>query len=294
MKRLISIISGLILAGALAANAQAQKIVVGGKNYTEQLIMASLTSQYLENLGYDVSTRDGMGSAVLRRAQEGGQVDLYWEYTGTSLFVYNNISESLTAEESYQRVKELDAKKDIVWLEPSGANNTYALAMRQADAASTGIKTLPDLANAINDGKKLKFGLDAEFYSRDDGWTPLQKAYEFRVGRRDISRMDTGLIYSALRNSDVDVGLVFTTDGRIPAFDFHLLEDTQQFFPAYSMTPVVRQKTLDENPELADQINALSALFNDEVMAQLNASVDVDRKSIEDVARHFLKENGLL
>lgn len=106
--------------------------------------------------------------------------------------------------------------------------------------------------------------------------------------------MDTGLIYSALRNGDVDVGLVFTTDGRIPAFDFHLLEDTQQFFPAYSMTPVVRQKTLDENPELADQINALSALFNDEVMAQLNASVDVDRKSIEDVARHFLKENGLL
>lgn len=294
MKRLMTVLAGLVLAGAMATAAQAQKIVVGGKNYTEQLIMTSLTAQYLGGLGYDVTQRAGMGSAVLRQAQENGQIDLYWEYTGTSLFVYNNISEVLSPEESYQRVKALDAEKGLVWLDPSAANNTYALAVRKETAEETGIDTLSDLASAINAGQELTFALNAEFYARDDGWRPLQQAYGFRVGRRSVKRMDTGLIYQALRNGDIDVGLVFTTDGRIPAFDFQVLEDDQGFFPAYSMTPVVREETLKQHPRLAEQMNVLSALFDDPTMARLNASVDVERKSIESVARDFLEEQDLL
>jgi osmoprotectant transport system substrate-binding protein len=293
MKRLMSTLAGLALAGSLAT-AQAQEIVVSGKNYTEQLIMASMTAQYLEGLGYDVTQRDGMGSAVLRRAQENGQVDLYWEYTGTSLFVYNDLDEVLSTEESYQRVKALDAEKNLVWLDPSQANNTYALAIRQETAQETGMASLSDLAEAVNDGQALTFALNSEFYARDDGWRPLQQAYGFRVGRGDVKRMDSGLIYSALRNGDVDVGLVFATDGRIPAFDFQVLEDDQGFFPAYSMTPVVREETLQQHPELAEQMNALSALLDDQTMARLNASVDVERQTIETVARNFLEEQDLL
>lgn len=293
MKRLMSTLAGLALAGSLAT-AQAQEIVVSGKNYTEQLIMASMTAQYLEGLGYDVIQRDGMGSAVLRRAQENGQVDLYWEYTGTSLFVYNDLDEVLSTEESYQRVKALDAEKNLVWLDPSQANNTYALAIRQETAQETGMASLSDLAEAVNDGQALTFALNSEFYARDDGWRPLQQAYGFRVGRGDVKRMDSGLIYSALRNGDVDVGLVFATDGRIPAFDFQVLEDDQGFFPAYSMTPVVREETLQQHPELAEQMNALSALLDDQTMARLNASVDVERQTIETVARNFLEEQDLL
>ncbi|HSH49961.1 MAG TPA: glycine betaine ABC transporter substrate-binding protein [Halomonas sp.] len=294
MKRFISTLTGLLVAGAIATAAQAQEIVVSGKNYTEQLIMASMTAQYLEGLGYDVAQRDGMGSAVLRRAQENGQVDLYWEYTGTSLFVYNDVDEVLPAEETYQRVKALDAEKDLVWLNPSQANNTYALAIRRDTAEETGMASLSDLAQAINAGQELTFALNSEFYARDDGWRPLQQAYGFRVGRGDVKRMDTGLIYQALRNGDVDVGLVFATDGRIPAFDFEVLEDDQGFFPAYSMTPVARKETLEQHPKLAEQMNALSALFDDQTMARLNASVDVERRTIEDVARDFLVEQGLL
>ncbi|EPC03667.1 glycine/betaine ABC transporter substrate-binding protein [Litchfieldella anticariensis FP35 = DSM 16096] len=293
MKRLMTTLIGLALASSLAS-VQAQEISVGGKDFTEQQILTSMTTQYLENLGYEVDSRVGMGSAVLRQAQENGQIDLYWEYTGTSLINYNDVTESLSPEETYQRVKELDAEKGLVWLEPSDANNTYALAMREDDAEERGIETLSNLAQAVNDGKPLTFAMNAEFYAREDGWRPLQQAYDFRVDRAQISRMDSGLVYQALRDGQVDVGLVFATDGRIPAFNFHVLKDDQNFFPAYALTPVVRQETLEEFPELEEQMNALSKLLNDETMAELNARVDVERETIEGVAQSFLEEHELL
>jgi len=292
MKTLMTLLTGAALAASLST-AHAEEIVVGGKNFTEQQILASMTGQYLESLGYDVEERSGMGSAVLRQAQENGQIDLYWEYTGTSLINYNDVSERLSPEDTYARVKELDAEKGLVWLEPSAANNTYALAMRESDAQERGIASLSDLAQAVNDDKGLSFALNAEFYARDDGWRPLQKAYDFRVGRADVKRMDSGLVYQALRDGQVDVGLVFATDGRIPAFDFTVLEDDKGYFPAYALTPVVREESLKANPELESQMNALSAELNDDTMASLNAQVDVEKKTIEQVAEEFLKEHGL-
>ena len=294
MKTLMPLLTGAVLAGSLAT-AQANEIVVGGKNFTEQQILSSMTTQYLEGLGYDVEKRAGLGSAVLRQAQENGQIDLYWEYTGTSLINYNDESaEGLTVDETYQKVKELDAEKGLVWLEPSDANNTYALAMRKESVEETGITTLSDLAQAVNDEQGLTFAMNAEFYAREDGWRPLQQAYEFRAGRGDVKRMDSGLVYQALRDEQVDVGLVFATDGRIPAFDFQVLEDDQNFFPAYALTPVVRQATLDANPELAEQMNTLSGLLDNDTMSTLNAQVDVDKTSIERVAENYLEENDLL
>lgn len=293
MKTLTTALTSIALASGITL-ANANEISVGGKNFTEQQILSTMTTQYLDNLGYDVDNRSGMGSAVLRQAQENGQIDLYWEYTGTSLINYNDITESLSPEDTYQRVKELDAEKGLTWLEPSDANNTYALAMREDDAEERGIETLSDLAEAVNNDEGLTFALNAEFYAREDGWRPLMEAYDFRVGRSDVSRMDTGLVYQALRDEEVDVGLVFATDGRIPAFNFHVLEDDQGFFPAYALAPVVRTETLEANPELADQMNRLSALLNDATMAELNARVDVERVSIEDVAESFLEENDLL
>jgi len=292
MKRMMTTLTGLALAGVMTT--AGAEITVGGKNFTEQQILSNMTTQYLEGLGYDVENRSGMGSAVLRQAQENGQIDLYWEYTGTSLINYNDVTERLSPDETYARVKELDAEKGLVWLAPSDANNTYALAMREDDAEERGIATLSDLAQAVNEGEDLTFALNAEFYAREDGWRPLQEAYDFSVGRSDVKRMDSGLVYPALRDGDVEVGLVFATDGRIPAFDFRVLEDDKGYFPAYALTPVVRQETLEENPELAEQMNDLSALLDDDTMAELNARVDVERENIEDVAQSFLEENELL
>lgn len=292
MKTLMTLLTGAALAGSLAT-AQADELVVGGKGFTEQLILSSITTQYLEELGYDVEKRAGMGSSILRQAQVNGQVDLYWEYTGTSLITYNNVTEKLSPEETYQRVKTLDAEKGLVWLEPSDANNTYALTMRADDAQARGIETISDLAETINNGETITFASNAEFYAREDGLRPLQKTYGFRFGRPNIKRMDFGLTLPALRDEQVDVSIAYSTDGRIPAFDLVTLEDDKQFFPAYALTPVVRKDTLKANPKLDEQMNKLSALLNDDVMASLNAKVDVDKQPVEQVAENFLKKHDL-
>ena len=109
-----------------------------------------MTAQLLEANGYSVDNRSGMGSAAVRQAMENGQIDVYWEYTGTSLITYNKVTEKLDAAATYDKVKELDAKKGIVWLNPSKANNTYALAMREDEAEKLGIETISDLAAHVN------------------------------------------------------------------------------------------------------------------------------------------------
>lgn len=295
MKKIIKALGTSIVAAGISMSAMASNLVVGGKNFTEQQILTEMTSQYLESLGYGVQRRGGMGSAVLRTAQENGQIDLYWEYTGTSLIVYNQVEERIESpEEVYNKVKELDAEKGLVWLNPSNANNTYAWAMRQDDAAARNIRTLSDLAAAINAGETFTLASNAEWYEREDGFRPLLETYGFTLPRRQVRRMDSGLTYVALRENQVDIALVFATDGRIPAFNFVLLEDDKGFFPDYAITPVVRQDTLDRHPALADQLNRLSAKLDNDVMAALNARVDVDRETIESVSENFLRSVGLL
>lgn len=290
-------IQGLIAIASvlfLALPATAQTVVVGGKNFTEQQLMSEMTALLLRAKGLTVDKRAGLGSAALRQAQENGQVDVYWEYTGTSLITYNKVTDKLDPAATYAKVKELDAAKGLVWLNPSKANNTYAIAMRKADASAKGITSLSDLAAKIKGGDALKLASNAEFYARPDGLAPLQKTYDFEFGRENVVRMDTGLIYQALRDKQVDAGLVFATDGRVPAFDFAILTDDKGYFPSYALTPVVRKETLDKNPKIAEALNSLSSKLDDAIMARLNASVDVDKKTVEDVAKEFLTSQSLI
>ncbi len=293
--KLFSIVAILLIAVSTVQTASAASVVVGGKGFTEQLLLAEITGQYLAAKGYTVELKTGMGTSLVRKALENKQVDLYWEYTGTAFLTFHkNKFANQSAEEIYKAVKTEDAKMGIVWLNPSAANNTYALAVRQADAEAKGLRTLEDLAAKLNAGENLTFGCNIEFYKRDDGLKPLQKAYGFEFPRADVKRMDTGLVYKALKDGDVDVGLVFATDGRIPAFNFVVLKDTKNFFPAYAITPTIRKETLDAHPDLADDLNKLSGLFDDATMSSLNAQVDVEKKSVTEVAQNFLKSQGLL
>ena len=294
MKSLKTLVAGAALSAGIATGAAAEAIVVGGKNFTEQQLLSAITEQLLEAKGFDADNRSGMGSAALRQAMESGQIDVYWEYTGTSLITYNKVEEKLDAAATYDKVKELDAAVGIVWLDASSANNTYALAMRKTDAVEKGLVTLTDLAARVNGKGDLTLGSNAEFYARPDGLKPLQAAYAFDFGRSNVKRMDSGLVYEALKNGDVNVGLVFATDGRIPAFDFVILTDDKGYFPAYALAPVIRAEVLEKHPELADLLNAVSAKLNDEVMAGLNARVDVEKVSIENVATDFLNSSGLI
>lgn len=295
---LITSVALLATLGGTSSTAQAadgNPIVVGGKNFTEQLILSSMTSQYLDALGYQATLKNGLGSTLMRTAQENGELDVVWEYTGTSLILYNHVNEKLSEEAAYQRVKTLDAKRNLIWLNESDINNTYAIAMPQSQVGN--LKTVSDLANKIRTDPphtRHILAMDAEFAGRSDGLRPLMQTYGIALPRRDIKQMDPGLVYTALKNGQVMGGVVYTTDGRVAGFHLALLADDKHYFPAYRATPVVRRAVLAANPKLADQLNALAATLNTSTMTALNKQVDIDQQSIDRVAHDFLVQHKLI
>lgn len=280
-----------------AAEQAAAPLRVGGKNFTEQLILSSMTSQYLRAKGFATELTGGLGSTLMRQGIESGQLDLVWEYTGTALIVYNRVDEKLDPDETYARVKALDAAKGLMWLQPSGINNTYALAMPRRRAEAAGVSTLSELAATIRaggDDVRHAFAVDMEFAARPDGLEPLKAAYGLPWTRRDIIQLDPGLVYTALRNDQVETGLVYATDGRVKGFDLVLLRDDRGFFPAYHAAPVVRREVLDAHPRLAGLLNALAAALDNESMTDMNYRVDIEQQPVDRVAADFLRERGLL
>ncbi|MDX1013869.1 glycine/betaine ABC transporter substrate-binding protein [Sinorhizobium medicae] len=286
----------LLSAAAIAfvtTTAWAATLTVGGKNFTEQLIIAEITKQLLESKGHTVDKKDGMGTKIVRAALENGEVDLYWEYTGTSLITFNKVMERLSPEETYSRVKELDGEKGLVWLAPSAANNTYAYVIKPDNAKTEGMETISDLAKAYNDGKKILMGTTAEFPKRPDGLIGLEKVYGFETGRANVRPMDLGLAYNALANGDLDTIAAQATDGQIAALGLKVLKDDKGFFPNYALTPVVRKEVLDANPDLKETLEAVSMKLDDATMQRLNSEVDVEKKTIEAVAADYLKALGM-
>ena len=301
MKKLCTLIMGLglLLSGfAQAADAAAETPVlrIGARVFTEQTMLAELTAQYLRDKGYDVQITGGLGSNLARSAQESGQLDLLWEYTGVSLVAYNHVDEKLDSEQTYQRVKELDAKKGLVWLSPSKFNNTYALALPDKIAQQyPQVNTMSDLTKVLKAeaDKGHIVALDTEFANRSDGLVGMVKHYGMNLGRENTRQMDAGLVYTALRNGQVFAGLVYTTDGRLNAFKLKVLADDKHYFPDYTAAPVIRKEYLDKHPELADLLKPLAALLDNQTMRTLNARIDVDHESPTVVAAEFLREHPI-
>lgn len=295
--RMLASLAVLAAVAALALPAHADPIRVGGKNFTEQLILSSMTSQYLQAKGLATELTGGLGSTLMRQAMESGQLDVVWDYTGTALIVFNKVEEKLEARESYERVKTLDAARGLMWLDASGINNTYALAMPRKRAEAAGVTTLSAFAEkmrAAGEDIAHPFAVDMEFAARPDGLEPLKTLYKLPFSRRDVIQLDPGLVYTALKNDQVELGLVYTTDGRVKGFDLVLLEDDQHFFPAYNAVPVVRKATLDQHPELAGLLNALSASLDNESMTEMNYKVDIGQQPVDKVAQEFLRGHGLI
>jgi osmoprotectant transport system substrate-binding protein len=283
----------LLVALGAAYPSLGQSLKIGGKGFTEQRLMAELTGQLLRAKGYDVTVKPGYSTTGIRREQELGSIDIYWEYTGTALWVFNNISRNMAPDETYRLVKELDAKKGLIWLAPSRVNNTYALAMRRSDAEAKGISSISDLAGRSRQGSSFRLACNTEFFIRADGLLPLQRAYQFELKKDDILRTETDKVYDLLRDGAVDVGLVFATDGRIATYDLMVLSDNRNFFPSYLLTPVIRASSLDKKPEVALHLNALSSKLSNGILADLNAMIDVHKRSVEEVAATFLQSSGL-
>ena len=298
MKKRIALLLGAALLFAGFAQAADKPLVrIGARVFTEQTVLAEITAQYLRANGYDVRVTTGLGSNIARQAQETGQLDLMWEYTGVSLVSYNHIEERLPdAAATFARVKALDAKKDLVWLTPSKFSNTYALGLpRQVAEDYPQVNTISDLDQVLrNESQRTHLvALDTEFANRPDGLVGLREMYGLPLDRRNIRQMDAGLVYTAMHNNQVFAGLVYTTDGRLNAFDIKLLEDDKHYFPDYTAAPVVRKAVLDANPQLAALLKPLAEQLDDETMRQLNAKVDVEHQNPTAVAAAFLREHPM-
>ncbi|MCO8162925.1 glycine betaine ABC transporter substrate-binding protein [Pseudomonas sp. 21LCFQ02] len=284
------------LFSAFAQAADKPLLRIGARVFTEQTMLAEITAQYLRSKNYDVQITGGLGSNLARSAHESGQLDLLWEYTGVSLVAYNHVEERLDSEQSYARVKELDAKKGLVWLAPSRFSNTYALGLPDKIAKEyPQLNTVSDLTRVLKDEADQGHivALDTEFANRSDGLGGLVKHYDMNLGRENIRQMDAGLVYTAMRNGQVFAGLVYTTDGRLDAFKLKVLDDDKHYFPDYTAAPVVRKAFLDQHPELAGLLKPLAELLDNATMRALNAKVDVDHQSPSTVAAEFLRQHPL-
>ncbi|KAI3490623.1 hypothetical protein L1887_44784 [Cichorium endivia] len=272
-------------AALFTSQAMAAPLILATKSFTEQHILSAMTVQYLQKKGFQVQPQTNIATVISRNAMINKQIDMTWEYTGTSLIIFNHINKRMSPQESYETVKRLDAKHGLVWLKPADMNNTYAFAMQRKRAEAEHINTMSEMVAKIeqirktNPDKNWLLGLDLEFAGRSDGMKPLQAAYKMDLDRPQIRQMDPGLVYNAVRDGFVDAGLIYTTDGRVKGFDLKVLEDDKGFFPSYAVTPVVRKDTLEANPGLEEALNTLSAQLNNDVITELNKKVDIDHQS---------------
>ncbi len=299
MRKVVLLVAILALSVLLIAGcspdegngAEKPKIIVGSKNFTEQLVVGHMVGLLMEDAGYPVEYQLRLGgSGLVHEALVEGEVNVYVEYTGTGLTVMLEEDPMSDPDETYARVKEAYKEKwNLVWLEPWGFNNTYTIAMRQDVAADLGIEKISDLKDKAGD---LLIGATHEFIPRQDGLAGLQETYGFEF--KEAKGMDEGLMYQAVRDGQVDAISAFATDGRIPAFELITLIDDLSYFPPYYAAPVVRGDLLEEDPEVATILNKLARKIDDAAMAQLNYQVDEDKEDPSAVAKKFLQDNGLI
>ena len=295
---LLTVVMAVAFLTAVPGFAAEKKLVVGSKAFTEQRILGAILIALLEKNGFQAEDKTGLGgTVVVREALVNKQIDTYVEYTGTGLLVLLKHEKGITdPKECYETVKKEDLEKNsIVWLPYMNFNNTYCLMMRDEDAKKLNIKTLSDLAKYVKANKTaITLGLNGEFYARADGYRPLQEAYGLEFPDDKIVKMDPGLLYNALKDGQVQVALGFATDGRIKGFNLVVLEDDKHFFPVYNASVVVRKDTAAAYPELEKIFGELAKKLDTAAMTDLNYQVDVEHKTVKDVARDWLKKVGLL
>ncbi len=279
------------LSPAFGLGGEKPAVSVGSKNFTEQLIAGNMLALLLESKGYRVNRKLGLATTtVVHAALLKGDVDVYLEYTGTGLVTILKQPVIADPQAAYDAVKKLYAERfNLVWAKPWGFNNTYALMMRKADADRLKIKRISDLKPQAKD---LVLGSTIEFSSRPDGIPGLTKQYGLTF--KDTRVMDPGLVYTAVASKQVDVISGFSTDGRIPRLKLAVLEDDQKFFPPYYAAPVLRADLVQKSPIVLELFNRLAGKISDDTMAKLNLSVDVARRSPEEVAATFLRSQHLI
>ena len=273
-------------------------VTVGGKEFTEQLVLCQITALALRSAGATVKEKCGLqGSNTTRAALTSGSIDMYWEYTGTAWINYLKNTKPLNnPTEQYQAVAQQDlGKNHVKWLAAAPANNTYAIAVKSDVAQKLGITSISDYAKlAASNPSQAKFCGASEFFGRDDGWPGVEKAYGFTLPKADTAELAEGPIYNAVAKSNpCNFGEVFATDGRIAALKLTVLNDDKKFFPPYNLSLNVRGDVLAKDPQIATVMAPVSKLLTTPELQKLNAEIDVDGKTPEEVASSWLRANKL-
>jgi glycine betaine/choline ABC-type transport system substrate-binding protein len=256
-------------------------IVVGSKNFTEQLILGEIAAQQLERrLGQPVERSLNLGGTLLaHNALVKSEIDLYPEYTGTALTSVLKQPSASSPEDVLQRVREGYRHWNLAWLNPLGFNNTFAMVIRGPDARASHIRTLTQAR-----ARRWTLGAGYEFATRPDGLPGFEKTYNLPLNGQPVT-MDLGLLYQALETGKIDMAAGNSTDGLISARDFTVLEDDRHYFPPYQAAFVVREGL---NAQARQAIAELSGRFSDESMRRLNYEVVGKHRPVPDVAREFL------
>jgi glycine betaine/choline ABC-type transport system substrate-binding protein len=277
---------------ALPACRSHPHIVVGCKNFSEQIVLGELIAQQIENKTHlPVERRFYLGGTYI--AHQGilaGRIDIYPEYTGTALTAILKEQPSSDRKAVYDRVKsEYERRFHLTLGPPLGFNDTFAIEIRGEDARRLHLQTLSQAANYT---PQWRPGFGYEFMERRDGYKGLVATYGLRFAAPPRI-MDLGLLTRALKDHQVDLIAGNMTDGLIPALDLFVLEDDKHYFPPYEAVAVVREQTLEEYPEIRGALAELGGKISDAEMRQLNYAVDGQKKDVKQVVADFLRSKGL-
>jgi osmoprotectant transport system substrate-binding protein len=278
-------------------NLQGQSYTVGGKNFDEQLVLCQIAVAALESVNAKVTDRCNVGGTdATRKALLGGDIDLYWEYTGTAWVSFLGQKPIQDGRAQYEAVRERDLTQNkIVWLQPAPFNNTYAFAVKKERAQQLGLRTLSDMAAYLRSGQPGNMCIETEYQNRDDGLTGLQRTYGFQVPPDRLRVLQTGAIYQATADQkECLFGEVFTTDGRIPQLGLAVLRDDKLYHPLYNAAPTMRKEVYDRNSDIAKAFAPISAALTDDVITELNRQKSAEGKPERRVARDWLAQRGFI
>ena len=292
-KLLITLLS-LIVFSSGKSLANKNTVTIGSKAFSESIIISELLAIMLEkNHGFEVVRKHGLGGTqVAFEALKNGEIDVYPEYTGTGYVMLLGLSEKSTPEKIHEVVtEEFKNRFQLIWSKPLGFNNTYALAVKDNHAKLGDISKISELKNFE---KTIKYASPHEYFERADGHPAFVKHYSLNFPDSNVSAMEAGLMYKALANDLVDVGIVYSTDGRIDANNLTVLEDDLDFFPPYDAAFLTRKKALDKFPQLRESIEKLESSISESEMRKMNDQVDRLKLEAIDVAKNFLIDKGFI
>ena len=281
-----------LVIGMLVPAGTGDTIHIATKPMTEQYVLGEMLDLLIEqdtDLNVELTQGVGGGTSNIQPAMESGEFDLYPEYTGTA---WNMVlgEDGLYTEALFDQLQQAyQDGYDMEWVGMYGFNNTYGLVVRREIAEQYDLHTCSDLA-AVAD--QLVFGAEYDFFEREDGYDALCETYGLRF--KETMDMDIGLKYQALAQGEIDVMVIFTTDGQLTAADAVVLEDDKRFYPSYLCGNVVRRAVLEEHPELETVLEKLAGTISDSDMAQINYAVETEGGEPRDVAADFLRSCGLL